>query len=276
MESLGLPERSVFLIHRLFHASLIVLLTASCGTLPNGRRWGEDVTLLPGTERVENAASNAVRDPATWIPAIGAVAFSIGNFDQRVSNWASEKTPIFGSTDRAGKASDTMDSAAGAGVFLTALVTPSGSDPGDWIISKAKGISVEYAALAATGGTTQLLKGWVSRERPDKSDKNSFPSSHSSHTFASAMLDERNVESLPISTPEKWMLDTAFYSLAVGTAWARVEAEKHYPSDVLAGAALGSLISAFVHDTFMGLDQGTDMALSIWPGQAVLILRIEW
>jgi PAP2 superfamily len=255
---------------------LIMLLTAGCGTLQNGQRWGEDVTLLPGSDQVKNAASNAVREPATWIPAIGAAVFSIGNFDHRVSNWASEKTPIFGSMDRAGKASDLLDSAAGAGVLLTALATPSGSNPGDWIVSKGKGFAVEYAALAATGATNRLLKGRAGRERPDNSDRSSFPSGHSSHTFASAMLGRRNVESLPISTPEKWMFDTAFYTLAAGTAWARVEAKKHYPSDVLAGAALGSFLSAFIHDAFMGLDQRTDLSASIQPGRAVVILRIDW
>jgi len=276
MESPGLPERSFFRFRHIFHASLILLVMAGCGTLQNGQHWGEDVTLLPGSDRIENAASNAVREPATWIPAIGAAVFSIDHFDQRVSDWASDKTPIFGSMDRAGKDGDTMDSVAGAGVFLTALATPSGPDPGEWIESKAKGFSVEYAALAATGGTTQLLKNWVGRERPDKSDQSSFPSGHSSHTFASAMLGTRNVESLPISPPEKWMLDTTFYSLAVGTAWARVEAKKHFPSDVLAGAALGSFISAFIHDAFMGLDPGTTMVVSIQPGEAEVILRVSW
>lgn len=254
----------------------MILLTASCGTLQNGQRWGEDATLLPGSDRMEKAASTAIREPATWIPAVGAAVISIGKFDHRISNWASEKTPIFGSMDRAGKASDAMDSAAGVGVFLTALAAPSGSDPGEWAVSKAKGFAVEYGALAATGGATRTIKGWVGRERPDESDNSSFPSGHSSHAFASAMLDERNVESLPISPAGKWVLDTAFYSLAVGTAWARVEAKKHFPTDVMAGAALGSFISAFVHDAFMGLDRGTEMSVSIQPGRAVAILRFDW
>jgi hypothetical protein len=211
-----------------------------------------------------------------WIPAIGAAVFSVGKLDHRVSNWASEKTPIFGSMDRAGKASDRMDGAAGAGWFLTALAAPSGSDPGGWAVSKAKGFAVEYAALGANGGATRMIKDWAGRERPDGSDRNSFPSGHSSHTFASAMLGRRNVESLPISPAGKWVLDTAFTSLAVGTAWARVEAKKHFPSDVLAGAALGSFLSAFIHDAFMGLDQSKNMAVSLQSGKAVVILRVEW
>jgi len=39
-------------------------------------------------------------------------------------------------------------------------------------------------------------------------------------------------------------------SLTTGTAWARVEAGKHFPSDVLAGMALGHLIGAFINDVF--------------------------
>ena len=35
---------------------------------------------------------------------------------------------------------------------------------------------------------------------------------------------------------------------------ARVEAEKHYPIDVLVGAALGHFLSAVIHDSMMGLD----------------------
>jgi hypothetical protein len=118
MKCLSLTERSVFFVRRLFQAPLIILLTAGCGTLQNGHRWGEDATLLPGSDRIVNAASSAVREPATWIPAIGAAVFSIGKFDHRVSNWASKKTPVFGSMDRAGKASDALDAAAGAGFFL--------------------------------------------------------------------------------------------------------------------------------------------------------------
>jgi hypothetical protein len=38
------------------------------------------------------------------------------------------------------------------------------------------------------------------------------------------------------------------------TAWARIEAGAHYPTDVLAGAALGNFVSLFVHDAFLGGD----------------------
>jgi hypothetical protein len=47
------------------------------------------------------------------------------------------------------------------------------------------------------------------------------------------------------------------------SAWSRLEARAHYPSDVLAGVALGYYISAFIHDSFMGL--GSDVAVQVQP-----------
>ena len=43
--------------------------------------------------------------------------------------------------------------------------------------------------------------------------------------------------------------------LAVGTAYARVEAKEHFPSDVLVGAALGHFIGVFANEAFLGIDQ---------------------
>ena len=42
------------------------------------------------------------------------------------------------------------------------------------------------------------------------------------------------------------------YGLAGTTAWARIEAEKHFPSDVLAGAALGNFFARFFYGAFVG------------------------
>jgi membrane-associated phospholipid phosphatase len=47
-------------------------------------------------------------------------------------------------------------------------------------------------------------------------------------------------------------LRSSMFLLTAGTAWARVEAQKHYPSDVLAGAALGHFLGSFLNDIFIG------------------------
>lgn len=41
--------------------------------MPDGRRWGQDVTLFPGCERLGRAAKKALLDPGTWVPAVGAL-----------------------------------------------------------------------------------------------------------------------------------------------------------------------------------------------------------
>jgi membrane-associated phospholipid phosphatase len=43
-------------------------------------------------------------------------------------------------------------------------------------------------------------------------------------------------------------------TLTAATAWARLEANQHFPSDVLAGVALGHFFGAFFTDAFLGIE----------------------
>ena len=113
---------------------------------------------------------------------------------------------------------------------------------------------MEIGAVSASGGLTSLLKQAVGRERPDGSNNNSFPSGHSTGAFSCAALGGQNVKALSLPQWQEYTLRGGFLVMATGTAWARVEAKKHYPSDVLAGAALGNFVSRFIYDSFMGLD----------------------
>lgn len=63
--------------------------------------------------------------------------------------------------------------------------------------------------------------------------------------------------------------------LAVGTAWARVEARKHYPADVLAGLSPGHFISAFVGDAFLGVESGDSAALDLGADQRGLVVVMQ-
>jgi len=79
--------------------------------------------------------------------------------------------------------------------------------------------------------TTSVLKASVSRLRPEHGT-HSFPSGHAAMAFTSATLIEAN------SGP---LLGLPAYGLAAFTGFERVEAGRHFPSDVLAGAAIGTL-----------------------------------
>ena len=92
---------------------------------------------------------------------------------------------------------------------------------------------------------------------------NSFPSGHSSFTALSATLAARNLQSMDMSANYRRAMKIGFGVVAGGAAWARVEANVHFPSDVLVGAAIGHFIAAFINDAFIGLDRSDDKAFDL-------------
>jgi hypothetical protein len=248
-----------------------VLSLSACSTLPDGKRWGEDATLRPGWERVQTSAINAAIDPWTWGPLLGAAAFQIDNFDRRTSNWAREHTPVFGSQNSAKDWSDDLRSASSFAHYATILATPSGDDPGDWMLSKAKGTLVSAAAVATTGQVTNFLKGQADRQRPNGADRESFPSGHTSASSIHTSLAARNLQSIEMSDLTRATLNVGLHALTFGTSWARIEAGWHYPSDTLFSMALGNFLASFINDAFMGLpDSHASLAMQTVEGGAMV------
>ena len=233
--------------------TLLVMLSG-CATLPNGQRWGENATLTPGWDRVETAARKAVLAPQTWAPLAGAAVFRLTDWDGRVSSWAVNHHPVFGSTSNASSASDTLAYSSGAIWALTALATPSGESADPWLLNKVKGVAVQGSSIFAAQGMSEGLKRLTHRPRPDHSDNMSFPSGHATAVASFTTLSYRNLETLPLSDREKLAAGIGLGGMAVATGWARIESENHYPSDVLTGFAIGYFFSSFFNDAFLGLD----------------------
>jgi hypothetical protein len=91
----------------------------------------------------------------------------------------------------------------------------------------------ELEALAATGILTEAIKFGAQRERPDSSDRHSFPSGHTSTVFASATVFEEFYG---------WKAGVPLYALGVLTAVGRIVDNRHWLSDTVGGAVLGSAI----------------------------------
>jgi membrane-associated phospholipid phosphatase len=85
-------------------------------------------------------------------------------------------------------------------------------------------------SAAVTLGVTFGLKYTVHERRPNGDDLQSFPSGHSSISFCSAEFMRKRYG---------WEYGIPAYIAASFVAYSRVEAEKHFSHDVIAGAFIG-------------------------------------
>jgi hypothetical protein len=96
-----------------------------------------------------------------------------------------------------------------------------------------------------------LLKDWSGRERPDGSDKESFPPATPRPRAAYCSLAWRNLRETPMPDPLRYVFGAASWWRPAERLGAR-RSRRALPSDVLAGAALGNFLARFVHDSFLG------------------------
>jgi membrane-associated phospholipid phosphatase len=109
------------------------------------------------------------------------------------------------------------------GLVIVALGLP--AVQGDWQGAKQAAFS-----LGATALVTTALKETISEERPDHSNDKSFPSGHTSISFAAAAT---------LYKRDGWQVGIPAHLVAAFVGVARVKADKHFAHDVIAGAAIG-------------------------------------
>ena len=132
------------------------------------------------------------------------------------------------------------------GIFWVALATVFAL--GYWLTGSEHGRPMIVSVPVVVFSTlvfNSILKESLRRERPASDDpalkplvgvpsSKSFPSSHAAMSFAAATI-------LTYIEPS---LAPLFYGLALVMSWSRVYVGVHYPSDVLAGTAVGLLSGA--------------------------------
>jgi membrane-associated phospholipid phosphatase len=96
---------------------------------------------------------------------------------------------------------------------------------GDW-----KGEKQAALSIAGTSLVTKGVKKIIPEERPDSSDNRSFPSGHTSVSFAAAATLHKRYG---------WEVGLPAHFVAAFVGVARVKADKHFVHDVVAGAAIG-------------------------------------
>jgi membrane-associated phospholipid phosphatase len=86
-------------------------------------------------------------------------------------------------------------------------------------------------AESIAGVSTLAVKVAVHRTRPD-GESRSFPSGHAAGTFAAATVLQRHFG---------WKAGVPVYTAASLVSIARLQANSHYPTDIIIGAAIGVL-----------------------------------
>jgi membrane-associated phospholipid phosphatase len=269
------PSRHLQSVFIFLTAVTLGAICPGCGTMPSGRAWGENAIYPVEWKRIPQAAKSAALDPVTWLPLVGAGVIAAGDWDHNISDWAIEHTPIFGSKSGAEDYSDVARDVLLAEGFATALLTPGGNDAGHWFWNKTRGVAVGAGAVALTDFATSELKDAFGRERPNGKD-GSMPSGHSSSAFAGMALANRNLDYIEMNRYARTGLKAANVAVAASVAWARVEGEKHFPTDVLVGAALGNFTTRFIYDAFIGTKPDDHFSFYVEPSLSGGKLFLSW
>lgn len=146
--------------------------------------------------------------------------------------------------------------------------------------SKAKAVAVDAFAssLVGAGIITTSLKIVTGRSRPRNGDgtyhfqpfggDDSFPSGHTTQAFALASVIAEHYD-------EQW-IDITSYGIATLVGLARIEQEAHFPSDVLAGAIIGTVVGKSIVRYNKGR-HGKYTLLPVMDGQTTGVMaRVEF
>jgi hypothetical protein len=180
--------------------------------------------------------------PGQLVPELTLLGASAATalLDQHLQQEATEDAPITeGST------------ANGDGVMYGLTAIAGGAAVGEWINGDdARAFEVLAEGSLLTAGVTGLLKRMVGRERPAGGSGTSFPSSHTSWAFSMATFLQRRIS----DSYDGWVgsLGYLVYAPAAYVGINRVEADRHWPSDVAFGAFLGVLLTNVVYDAHYG------------------------
>jgi len=162
------------------------------------------------------------RETAVILGTGGAMAIAVRHEDVDVTRRAAGSHPI--------------DEAFDAGEVIGGGIAQFGLAFGTYALGRVQhsaqvswlGADLVRAQLVNTV-LTQGIKFVVQRDRPD-GGRYSFPSGHTSATFATATVLQRHLG---------WKAGVPAYAVAASAAASRLPENKHYLSDVIFGAAIG-------------------------------------
>ncbi len=236
------------------HPPPLRLIVAGTGSAPETpaadssgkeRLFSKDYWKLLGQDVKEVFTAPARWDTTDWLVFSGVTAgiVTLGVFDEDIQKAVQRnRTPTTDDIFKAVQPFGAEYAAAVLGGFYLGgelLQNPE---------AKAVALDGLSASLIASGLVDLPLKYAVGRNRPGAdhgayrfepfSGNDSFPSGHSTEAFAVATVIAEHYDSVWVTVPA--------YGVATMVGYARIQVNAHWASDVLAGAALGSVVGHIV------------------------------
>lgn len=223
------------------------------------------VLSLSSCARLKDAFKKSATSPHVWRPIAVASVVALSGQDAKISSWGRKETPLFASQDRAEKRSDQLGDVLeiqGYGSWLVLDLKEKG------LQHKSKQFLAMETGVRSSYWTTYAAKRATRRDRPQSQDKLSLPSGH-----ATAGGAWRNVTAHHLGN-RAWPLNDLNTGIASLKSWARVEAGKHYPTDVLVGYALGSFFTELTHQLWMS--PGSAHSITFLPTSHSLMVTVSY
>ncbi|MEE9099796.1 MULTISPECIES: phosphatase PAP2 family protein [Pseudomonas] len=200
--------------------------------------------------RVGDSAQRAAVSPDVWAPVAGAAVIAAGNWDHKWQRSASDHDWFFGGD--ANQAADRMlNLATGLSVATALVAAPKEADTEEKWSWRGRNLALLAADRYAVTGFVEEAKEWSGRERPDGVPDDSFPSKHTAVTAVHTSFTRRNLDYIDMDPTLRYTAKAGLYTLDGLTALARVEGDKHYPTDVLVGMAVGNFFANFTYNLFL-------------------------
>jgi hypothetical protein len=232
---------------------------------------------IKSLKQIGYSAKQAILDPYT----LGTLALATGIYfadkDQQISDWATTYHPIYGSERNAQTTSDLLQYSSLVIYGFTSLLK-NNINGNSTVSFPIVNVSSDISAIFLTVFTTEILKNNVGRLRPNLGDTRSFPSGHTSFTTINANLSSHQLNSLEMKNSTRFLCNAALTTMVTATAWGRIEGKKHYPSDVLAGAALGNFIGNFITSLYNDNipDKTSSVNIQISPDDCQIFVAMKF
>ncbi|MCB1616549.1 MAG: phosphatidic acid phosphatase [Pseudomonadales bacterium] len=241
----------------LFACFLTPFLVSGCAKSNNASLLWDDIG---------DSARRAALAPETWGPAGAAALVAAGGWDDKIQASASKHRWLMsGDTSPEELSNDLKEAVTPIYLLSMVLATPPAAENADALEWKAENVALLAVNREGSDSLANLLKKKSGRDRPDGEPDDAMPSKHVMYTSVHTSFARRNLDYVDMDPNWRTAAKTGLYLLDGMEALSRVEADKHYPADVLMGMAVGNFLANFSFNLLLEEKNEQAVKLAIVP-----------